>query len=105
MERMAAGQPARGEPASFEGAVPRQGLQRVLGARRMESAARRKERRENGLVPADQGGEKGGGGDRLGPAGQARGAGGADRRGGKAGIPRPPARAAASRAAAGAAGK
>jgi len=47
-----------GEGGPLEETVDPECVQRVLGARRMESAAGRKQRRENGLVPADQAGEQ-----------------------------------------------
>src|SRR5688572_11531569 len=57
MERMAASQPPRSEPAAAQRPVAGDRLEGVLGAGRMKAAARREERRDRHLVAADQRGE------------------------------------------------
>jgi hypothetical protein len=58
MERVAAGKTPEGQPGALERAVSTDRLESVLGARRVKSAARRQERREDALVAANQQGEK-----------------------------------------------
>src|SRR5690349_3354116 len=58
MERMTPGEPTGRQPAALEGAVPGNRLERILGARRMEPAARRQRGGEKPLIAANQRGEE-----------------------------------------------
>jgi len=57
MERMAARKSAGRKPRAPEGAVPLDGLERILRAGRRKAAGGRQSRREDYLVAANDGGQ------------------------------------------------